>query len=133
MKKAFVVAVLMVGLVVCSFASGAVAQEDTGEFDFLIEALVESGATIEEAESIVAQAVDEAEEEGLEGEDLLAEVQEAVNAAQAVKDVEQLEDDAMEQLEDEAMEQLEDEAMDHPEAEAMESPLKAKPKDHPAH
>ena len=93
------VSVLVAGFAVCAYAedaskvakqvttelqnSGVITAQDASSVSASVKTLVESGATAQEAKSVVAQAAKQAKALGLKGKDLAAKVQEAVKARKA--------------------------------------------------
>jgi len=63
--------------------SGVIAAQDVPSVSSSVKTLVESGATVDEAKNVVAEAAHQAKAQGLKGKDLAAKVHEAVKARKA--------------------------------------------------
>ncbi|MCM8756550.1 MAG: hypothetical protein NC817_00745 [Candidatus Omnitrophica bacterium] len=99
MRKFLLVIVLIIGLNADAYAqtsdeiaqevthqlqeSGSITEEDASVVESSVKTLIDSGATKEEAKNIVAQAVHEAQAQGLKGKALSAKVLEVVRARKA--------------------------------------------------
>ncbi len=88
-------------------SSGVITEQEVSLVSASIAFLLENGASADEAEKIVKEAVNQAKAQGVEGEELTAKVQEAAQNSVSVKKL-----------------------AEHPAA-VSEHP--AKPKDHPGH
>jgi hypothetical protein len=93
--------------------SGALKGVDAAKVGEWVNGLVESGASVTEAKDLIMETATNAQVQALEGEALLARIDEAVNGQK----------DALAKAKA---------AQEHPAA-PVEHPASAKPKDHPAH
>jgi hypothetical protein len=102
MRKLLMVVGFAIGFAVCVYAqdastvanqvttelqkSGTIAAADAPSVSSSVKTLVESGATAQEAKSVVAQAAKQAKAQGLKGKDLAAKVKEAAKIRKAQLD-----------------------------------------------